>query len=123
MEKFFYLEGAYLILAFLILLVTLFVVTRPFMGSFVKKYGFMSVFLVLSIFIFGHYYITTKRMDEVRVAFLQNKEIICENRVITKGAQSIIIKKDRGWRLEGDFLKSPAFSRDFFLARCLIYKN
>jgi len=123
MEKFFYLEGAYLILAFLILLVTLFIVTRPFMGSFAKKYGFLSVFLVLSIFIFGHFYITTKRMKKVKKAFLQNKEIICENRVLTKGAQSIIIKKDRGWRLEGDFFKSSVYNRDFFLSRCLVYKN
>ncbi len=123
MSKFFYLEGAYLILGLVILLVTLFVVTRPFMGRFAKRYGLIIVFLFLAILISGHYYITLNRMKEVKRAFLEGKEIICENRVNRQASQSIIIQKDRsGWRVEGDFFKSPLFNRDFFLSRCVIYK-
>ena len=122
MEKFFYLEGAYLILALMILLVTFFIVTRPFMGEFAKKYGLITVATILGIFILGHYYVTINRMEEVKKAFKQDKEIICENRVIRKGAQSIIIRKKEGWKLEGDFFKSPNYVRDFFVARCIIYK-
>ncbi len=55
--KFFYLEGAYLILAGLILLVTLFVTTRPFMSKDAPKKGLLTVggvgiFINNSIFIF-----------------------------------------------------------------------
>ena len=122
MEKFLYLEGAYIILSVIILLVTLFVVTRPFMGKFAKRYGLLLVTGVLSVGIISHYIVTTKRMEEVRNAFKQGRDIICESRLIRKGAQSIIIRKEEEWRIEGDFFKSPNFERDFFLARCIIYK-
>ncbi len=122
MEKFLYLEGAYLILSAIILLVTLFVVTRPFMGRFAKRYGLLLVTFVLGLGIIAHYIVTINRMQEVKKAFENGKEVICESRLLTKAAQSIIIRKKEGWRIEDDFFKSPNFERDFFLARCIIYK-
>lgn len=121
MSNFFYIEGGYLILALVILAVTLFIVTRPFMkpGAVVKGLG--SVTAILSFFIAAHYYVTTKRMEEVRIAFEAGKKIICENRAIRKGAQSLIIEKPRGWELVDDNFVSPAYSRPFFTARCIVY--
>ncbi len=121
MKEFFILEGAYLILAFLILLVTLFVTTRPFMSKKAPKKGLISVGLVLAFFIFLHFYLTTNRINSVKKAFLNGEKIICESRANTKAAQSIIIKKDFGWSIKGDYFISPNYIRDFHIARCIIY--
>jgi len=121
MKEFFILEGAYLILAFLILLVTLFVTTRPFMSKSAPKKGLLSVGLVLAFFIAMHFYLTINRIDSVKQAFLDGKKVICESRANTKAAQSIIIKKDFGWSLKGDYFTSPEYERDFHLARCILY--
>ncbi len=123
MQKFFYLEGGYLILAFVILLVTLFVTTRPFMGKGAVKKGVGSVALILSLAIGAHYFVTTSRMAEVREAFERGEKIICESRMVRKGSQSIILSKNLGWRLDGDYFISDAYSRPFFTARCIIYKK
>jgi len=123
MGKFFYIEGAYLILAGMILLVTLFVTTRPFMDKSAVKKGMLGVSLVLAIAIGAHYWVTTSRMAEVRVAFERGEAIICESRMIRKGAQSVIFKKRDGWRLEGDNFVSDAYVRPFFAARCLVYRK
>lgn len=121
MANFFYIEGGYLILAAIILAVTLFVTTRPFMRPGALKKGMVGVGAVLAFFIGAHYVVTTKRMAEVKRAFDDGKQIICENRAYRKGAQSLIIEKSRGWELVGDNFVSPAFSRPFFTARCILY--
>ncbi len=123
MRNFFYLEGGYLILAFVILLVTLFVTTRPFMGKGALKKGMSSVGAVLALLIGGHYWVTTDRMSEVREAFEKGEKIICESRMIRQGAQSIILSKKLGWKLDGDYFVSDAYSRPFFTARCLVYEK
>ncbi|WP_201353669.1 hypothetical protein [Hydrogenimonas urashimensis] len=123
MGNFFYIEGAYLILAAIILLVTLFVTTRPFMGKNAKKTGLTSVALFLALAIGAHYWVTTTRMKEVKEAFEKGEPIICESRMVRKGAQSLILKKSSGWRLEGDNFVSDAYVRPFFAARCIPYKN
>ncbi len=120
MENFFYLEGAYLILGGVILLITLFVTTRPFMSKGSVKRGLFWVTLVLAIFIGGHYKITTDRMAEVKEAFENGKTIICESRMQRKVAQSINIQKSNNWTLEGDNFVSPNYSRPFFIARCIV---
>ena len=121
MKEFFVLEGAYLILAFFILLITIFVTTRPFMGKSAPKIGIISVSLILAFFIGMHYYITTNRIKSVKDAFLNGEKVICESRANTKAAQSIIIKKEFGWSLKGDYFTSPNYERDFHLSRCIIY--
>ena len=121
MEKFFYLEGGYLILAFIIMLVTLYVTTRPFMGKGAVKRGMGSVGTILALLIGAHYWVTTERMSEVRDAFNRGEKIICESRIIRKGAQSIILSKKLGWRLDGDYFVSDAYNRPFFTARCIVY--
>jgi len=120
MKNFFYLEGAYLILAAIILLITLFVSTRPFMSKGAVKKGLFWVTLVLAIAIGGHYSVTTKRMEEVKEAFAKNQVILCESRARRKVAQSVIVQKSKDWSLENDNFVSPYYSRPFFSARCIV---
>ena len=86
MKNFFFLEGGYLILGAIILLVTLFVTTRPFMAKGAVKRGLMWVTLVLAIMIGLHFNITMNRMAEVKVAFENDESIICESRMVRKVA-------------------------------------
>jgi hypothetical protein len=121
MQRFLYLEGAYLILAAIVLLITLFVTTRPFMGRGAVKKGMGAVTLFLAAAIGLHYYITTKRMAEVKRTFEKGGKVLCESRMLRKAAQSIEISKRYGdWRLEGDYFVSPHFERPFFTARCIV---
>jgi len=120
MMKFLELEGGYLFISFVVLAVTLFVTTRPFMSKGAVKKGMIGVSLVLALFIGLHFKITTDRMDEVKRAFNEGKTVICESRALRKVAQSVDINKNRDWRLEGDIFVSPHFSRPFHTARCLV---
>jgi len=120
MKNFFFLEGAYLILAGIILLITLFVSTRPFMSKGAVKKGMFWVTLVLSVLIGAHYNMTVNRMTEVRVAFEKGLPIICESRMRRKVAQSVNIQKSKKWFLKGDNFVSPEYSRPFFIARCIV---
>lgn len=121
LAKFFYLEGAYLILAALILLVTIFVTTRPFMPPNALKKGLLYVSVILSLFIGAHFYITTSRIAEVKKAFEEGKAILCESRMLRKMAQSIEIKKGIAqWEIEGDNFVSPNYTRPFHIARCIV---
>ncbi len=120
MKNFFYLEGAYLILGGIILLITLFVTTRPFMSKGAIKRGLFWVTFVLAIFIGGHYKITTDRMLEVKKAFKNNKVIICESRMQRKVAQTVTIEQSNEWILENNNFISPNYSRPFFVARCIV---
>ena len=120
MKNFFYLEGAYLILGGVILLITLFVTTRPFMSKGAIKRGLFWVTLVLAIFIGTHYKITTNRMAEVKEAFEHGNIIICESRMQRKVAQTVNIKQSNEWTLENDNFVSPNYSRPFFIARCIV---
>ncbi len=120
MEKFLELEGGYLFISFVILAVTLFVTTRPFMSKGALKKGMMWVSLVLAFFIGLHFKITTDRMSEVKSAFKEGKTIICESRALRKVAQSVDINKNRDWSLEGDIFTSPNYSRPFHTARCIV---
>ena len=119
--KFFYLEGAYLILAGIILLITLFVTTIPFMSKDAPKKGLMWVSIVLVIFIGGHFYVTTSRIAEVKKAFNDGETVVCESRMIRKVAQSIRIQKGKsGWHMDGDNFVSPYYTRPFHMARCIV---
>ncbi len=120
MHTFFYLEGAYLILAGIILLVTLFVTTRPFMSKGALKKGLPIVFVILAVMIGAHYALTTSRMATVREAFMQNKTVLCESRMQRKVSQVVYIEKKNGWRLEGNNFVSPYYERPFFIARCIV---
>ena len=120
LKNFFFLEGGYLILGAIVLLITLFVGTRPFMAKGAAKRGLMWVSLVIAIMIGGHYSVTMNRMAEVKIAFEKDLQIICESRMVRKVAPYVLIKKSRGWRLEGDNFVSPDYSRPFFSARCIV---
>lgn len=120
MEKFLELEGGYLVIAFFVLAVTLFVTTRPLFTRYAIKKGMLSVGLFLALVIGLHYKITIDRMFEVKSAFAEGKTIICESRATRKVAQSVDIDKTREWSLEGDIFSSPNYDRPFHTARCLV---
>lgn len=120
MKSFFYLEGVYLILGAIILLITLFVSTRTFMAKGAWKRGLFWVTLVIVVMIGVHFWVTTQRMQEVKNAFLHNKPILCESRMQRKMAQSVEIVKSNHWSLQGGNFVSPYYSRAFFSARCIV---
>jgi len=120
LKNFFFLEGGYLILGAIVLLITLFVGTRPFMSKGAAKRGLMWVSLVIAIMIGIHYNMTMNRMTEVKIAFEKDLEIICESRMVRKVAPYVMVKKSREWRLEGDNFVSPNYTRPFFSARCIV---
>ncbi|OQX78150.1 MAG: hypothetical protein B6D54_00165 [Epsilonproteobacteria bacterium 4484_65] len=120
LKNFFFLEGGYLILGAIVLLITLFVGTRPFMSKGAAKRGLMWVSLVIAIMIGLHYNMTMNRMAEVKIAFEKDLEIICESRMVRKVAPYVMVKKSREWRLEGDNFVSPNYERPFFSARCIV---
>lgn len=120
MKNFFYLEGAYLILGLIVVLVTVFVSTRPFMPKGSLKKGLSGVTVVLSIMIGLHYTVTTNRMAEVKRAFEEGKRVVCESRMQRKVSPTVIISKAQGWELNGDNFVSPEYVRPFFSARCIV---
>jgi len=120
LKNFFFLEGAYLILGGIILLITVFVATRPFMAKGALKKGLFWVTLVLAFFIGGHYMVTVNRMAEVQTAFEKDLPILCESRMQRKVAQTVTVQKSNNWSLEDDNFVSPNYSRPFFSARCIV---
>ncbi len=120
MKNFLFLEGAYLILGGITLLITLFVTTRPFMAKGAVKRGLFWVTLVISIMIGLHHHFTVQRMQEVQIAFEKDLVILCESRMQRKVAQSVSIQKSNNWSLENDNFSSPNYSRPFFSARCIV---
>jgi len=120
MSKFLELEGGYLVIALIILLVTLFVGSRPMFKKGSAPKALFVVAAVLAIFIGLHHKVTTDRMSEVKEAFSKGEVIICESRMQRKVAQSIDVDKSREWVLEGDLFTSPNYSRPFHTARCLV---
>ena len=121
MERFFELEIAYIVIGLFFLAVTLFVTTRDFMPKGAMKKGMIGVFSVFAIMIGIHYTLTTKRMNGVAEIFNEGKTVICENKMRRTISQSVLISKELGWRLEGDYFKNPDFERDFMTARCVDY--
>jgi hypothetical protein len=120
MQNFITLEGGYLAIAAFVLLVALFVSTRSFMAKGSFKKALLYTFIVLALFIGGHYYVTTNRMVKVSMAFEQNKEILCESRMLRKVAQSVIIQKSNEWTLKDNLFTSPNYTRGFHSARCIV---
>lgn len=120
MEKFLELEGAYLIIALLTLVITLFITTRPFFQPGAIKKGMIAVTLLFALAIGLHFKITTDRMETVKAAFLEGKTIICESRALRKVAQSVDIDQSREWTLQGDLFVSAHYERPFHTARCLV---
>lgn len=121
MELFFKLEAGYLGIATFILLVTLFVTTRPFMKKGSYKRGLLLVASVMTTFIALHYYVTSTRISGVETAFNKGDKVICESRAVRKVAQSVTIEKSNEWLLEEHMFSSPNYTRKFFAARCIQY--
>lgn len=119
-KTFLFLEGAYLILGGVTLLIALFVTTRPFMPEGSVKKGLTGVLLVIAVMIGSHYYITTSRMVGVEKAFNEGEKILCESRMIRKGARFVTIEKSNEWTLKNNNFTSPNYVRPFFTARCIV---
>jgi hypothetical protein len=120
MYDFFYLEGAYLILASFILAITVYVTTREFMPKGSLKKGLIIIGSIIALFIGAHFIVTKNRMNAVKEAFYAGKTIICENRIYTKGANYIELKNNGNWILENNNFKNKNFARNFFIARCIV---
>ncbi|RUM68953.1 MAG: hypothetical protein DSZ05_00230 [Sulfurospirillum sp.] len=120
MKMFFTLEAGNLTIALFFLLIAIIVATRPFVRTQVKKFILFTVITVFAILIAGHYIITTGRMAEVKTAFAEGKEVECESRLNRKAAQSVVVSKKTGWKLEGDLFTNPNFTRTFHTARCIV---
>ncbi|RUM70975.1 MAG: hypothetical protein DSZ12_05575 [Sulfurovum sp.] len=120
MKNFFYLEGAYLMIGLFALLITLYVSTRPFMSKGALKKGIFWVSLVIAVMVGTHYFITTKRMKQVRVAFEKDLPILCESRASRIVSQTVIVQKSKSWTLQEDNFISPYYTRPFFTARCIV---
>ncbi|MBT4731548.1 hypothetical protein HOB87_06235 [Candidatus Woesearchaeota archaeon] len=118
--QFLELEGGYLAIAGFVLVVTVFVTTREFMPKSAFKKGMLYVSAVLILLIGTHFKITTDRMQSVSSAFNNDKDIVCENRIIRKAAQSLVINRSRGWLLTNDIFSSSEYNRVFHSARCLV---
>ncbi len=121
MQRFFELEIAYLVIMLFFLAVTAFVTTREFMPKVAFKRGVLGISAIFMIMISIHYILTTQRMEGVVAIFNQGKTVICENKMHRTISQSVLISKELGWRLEGDYFKNNNFKRDFFTARCVDY--
>ena len=120
MNMFLKLEAGNLTIALFFLLIAIIVATRPFVRPAVKKFILFTVVAVFSLLIAGHYIITTERMADVKTAFTDGKEVECESRLNRKAAQSIVVSKKTGWRLEGDLFTNPNYERPFHTARCIV---
>ncbi len=113
------LEGGYLAIAIFVLGVTAFVTTRNFMAKNSFKIGMLSVGAFFTLAILLHYFITIQRMNEVKEAFKNGNNVICESRATRKVAQSLTINQKLGWTLEGDVFISNEYERGFHTARCI----
>ena len=120
MSKFLELEGGYLVIALVIMLITLFVASKPMFKKGSAPKALLVVGIILAIFIGLHNKITTGRMAEVKQAFSEGKTVVCESRATRKVAQSVDVNINREWRLEGDIFTSPNYNRVFHTARCIL---
>jgi len=122
MKQFFELEAAYLVMGVVVLLITWFVSTRPFMSKTAPRNGLLGALIVIVLMIGGHYYMTTSRMASVETAFAQDKQLLCESRMLRKVAQSVVVQKSKGWTLQEHLFHSPLYVRPFHTARCIVAK-
>ncbi len=120
MHRFLTLEAGNLTIALFFIMIALIVVTRPFVAKGFKKGLFLSTLLIFSLLIFGHYQLTSSRMDGVIEAFESGKEVICENRMHRKASQGLMISKATNWSLKNDLFTNPLYIRPFDAARCIV---
>jgi hypothetical protein len=120
MNLFLQLEAGNMTIGLFFLLIAIIVATRPFVRTAVKRFILFTVVTVFTILIAGHYIITTERMNAVKTAFANGKEIECESRMNRKAAQSVVVSKKLGWSLEGDLFSNPNYERTFHTARCIV---
>ncbi len=120
MNLFLQLEGGNLTIALFFLLIAIFVATRPFVRPQVKRFILGTVILGFGILITGHYIVTMHRMEGVKKAFANGREVECESRMNRKAAQSVIVSKAYGWELHDDLFTHPEYTRPFHAARCIL---
>ncbi len=121
LKLFFELEIAYIVIGIFVLIVTAFVTTRDFVPRVAFKRGMIGIGSIICIMILAHYFITTKRMAGVKEIFNEGGTIICENKMQLTISRSVLVSKELGWRLEGDFFASDSYVRTFHTARCVDY--
>jgi hypothetical protein len=120
MNLFWQLEAGNLTIGLFFLLIAIIVATRPFVRPAVKKFVLFTTIAVFAILIAGHYIVTTNRIEAVKTAFENGKPVECESRMNRKAAQSVIVSKALGWKLEGMLFSHPNYTRPFHAARCIL---
>ncbi len=120
MNSFLELEAGNLTIALFFLIIAVIVATRPFVGKKVKKFVLFTTITVFALIITAHYKITTDRMQSVKKAFEEGGEIECESRMNRKAAQSVIVSKKLGWKLENAEFSNPNYERVFHSSRCIL---
>lgn len=120
MSLFWQLEAGNLTIGLFFLLIAIIVATRPFVRPAVKKFVFFTTISVFTILIVGHYIITTNRIETVKAAFEEGKPVECESRLNRKAAQSVVVSKALGWKLDGMLFTNPNYTRPFHAARCIL---
>ena len=123
MNTFLILEAGNLTIAAFFLLIAVIVATRPFVQKAFKKALFLFLFLFFTFIVGGHYYITSHRMEAVKIAFSKGDDVVCENRLHRKAAQGIVINQKNAWRLRGDEFVNDDYNRGFHAARCIVKKK
>ncbi len=121
MDRFFELEIPYIVIMLFFLAVTAFVTTRDFMPRVAFKRGILGIFGIFAIMIGIHYYVTNARMEGVKEIFNKGETVICENKMRRTISQSVLVSKELGWHIDGDYFKNPDYVRDFHTARCVDY--
>lgn len=120
MNTFLTLEAGNLSIAAFFILIAVIVLTRPFVAASFKKGLFISTVVIFSLLILGHYLLTSSRMEAVKTAFSEGKEVVCENRMHRKAAQGLLISKETNWTLQGDLFVNALYTRPFHAARCIV---
>ena len=120
MSTFLELEGGNIAIALFFLLIALIVATREFVSKDVKKFVLFATIAVFTILIAGHYIMTTNRMQSVKKAFEEGKEVECESRANRKAAQSVMVSKKLGWVIKDSVFSNPDYERKFHSSRCIL---
>ena len=119
MELFLELEAVYLVIGAFIMTITAVVTTRDFVPKVAFKRGMFGVGGALVLMIGFHYNMTTSRMEGVKEIFNAGETVICENKMRRTISRSVLLSKDKGWRIEDDKFKKDGYERDFHTSRCI----
>lgn len=122
MQNFLLVETPYLVISIFILVVFLFVATRPFVSRLLLKRGLPVLLVFLSVGIGVHYISTENRAQEVKKGFEDGYIIFCSERRSKSGDRNIEVSKGDIWKLEGEFFVNNDQNK-FSIRQCVVSDN